>query len=98
MTDLQRDESEAVVTALHNIVMPRLDDRDANVFATLIKDLWSHVTMPLALTGKGVTSQSEIDSRSIGRSSHDSRAKVAYGNMNYNQHKSFRGMTQAIPM
>ena len=37
------DEEEAVVTALRNTFMPRLMDRDASIFTTLIHDLWPQV-------------------------------------------------------
>ncbi len=49
--DTAAEENEALVTALRNTFMPRLLDRDASVFATLIKDLWPDIEVPLLFTG-----------------------------------------------
>ena len=88
------DESKAVVTALRNIVLPRLDQRDASVFAKIVKDLWPHVT--LDDTTREMTRQPEVDDQSVGGSSQGSRIKPTYGHMTYSQPKSFRGMSQHV--
>ena len=71
--------------------MPRLDERDGSVFATLIKDLWGDVTVTLDRAGRLVKLKSETDVRSDVGVSHDSMLKASYGSMGNHRHKSFRG-------
>ena len=49
--DLSNEENEALVTALRNTFLPRLVDRDASLFATLVRDLWPSVGVPLHFGG-----------------------------------------------
>ena len=49
--DLSNEENESLVTALRNTFLPRLVERDASLFATLIRDLWPSVTVPLHFGG-----------------------------------------------
>ncbi len=46
------EESEAMVIALRNTFMPRLGERDASVFATMIRDLWPDSDVPMVFGGK----------------------------------------------
>ena len=55
----EREEEEALVTALRNTFMPRLLDRDASIFTTLIHDLWPEVGIPMLFGGRQ-TPDSEI--------------------------------------
>ena len=48
-----KDESEALVMALRNVFMPRLSDRDASIFSTLIQDLWPCAEVPMVFQGQG---------------------------------------------
>ena len=41
-TPVEHQENEAVVKALCNSILPRLDCRDADMFASLVHDLWPH--------------------------------------------------------
>ena len=49
--DLSNEENEALVTALRNTFLPRLFDRDASLFATLVHDLWPDVNVALRFDG-----------------------------------------------
>ena len=51
--DLSREENIALVTALRNTFLPRLFDRDANLFATVVGDLFPDVPVPLHFEGLG---------------------------------------------
>ena len=51
--DLSREENIALVTALRNTFLPRLFDRDANLFATVVSDLFPDVPVPLQFEGLG---------------------------------------------
>ena len=53
------EEEEALVTALRNTFLPRLLDRDASVFATLVRDLWPEVDVPMQFAGSHKFSKSE---------------------------------------
>ncbi|XP_071095883.1 uncharacterized protein [Haliotis cracherodii] len=44
-------EEEALVMALRNTFMPRMQTRDASVLATLLSDLWPDVTIPMVFGG-----------------------------------------------
>ena len=46
-----KDENESVVIALRNTFMPRLPERDSNVLATLLKDLWPDVNISMMSGG-----------------------------------------------
>ncbi len=48
------EESEAMVIALRNTFMPRLAERDASVFATMIRDLWPDTDVPMVFGGNNI--------------------------------------------
>ena len=54
--DFARFEDEAVVTSLRNVFLPRLMDRDASLFATIVQDLWPHVDVPMGFAGTPMNS------------------------------------------
>ncbi|XP_023931015.1 dynein beta chain, ciliary-like [Lingula anatina] len=49
--NLRKDEDEALVTSLRNTFMPRLLQKDASVFTTLVIDLWPNVDIPMEFGG-----------------------------------------------
>jgi hypothetical protein len=50
--DQRLAEEESLVAALRNTFMPRLGDRDCSVLASLLKDMWPAVTLPMRFGGK----------------------------------------------
>ncbi|XP_064650622.1 uncharacterized protein LOC135502065 isoform X3 [Lineus longissimus] len=74
-----KDEDEALVTALRNTFMPRLQQRDSSVFGTLLNDLWPDVEIPLLFGGAD-------DETSTGAS--DNRKVKAVGQSSQSQNKS----------
>ena len=51
LEDVITEENESLVTALRNTLMPRLLDRDASVFITLLQDLWPNTAVPMEFWG-----------------------------------------------
>lgn len=54
-----RLEENALVFALRNTFMPRLQGRDGSIFASLLVDLWPHTDVPLELVGQTDSSENE---------------------------------------
>ncbi|XP_076457719.1 uncharacterized protein LOC143291635 isoform X3 [Babylonia areolata] len=44
-------EESSLVTALRDTFVPRMNARDASLFATLVQDLWPHVDVPMVFGG-----------------------------------------------
>ena len=53
-------EESSLVTALRDTFVPRMNARDASLFATIMQDLWPHVDVPMVFGGEEVTSQPTI--------------------------------------
>ena len=51
-TDKQQGfEDEALVTALRDTFLPRMQNRDASVFSTFVSDLWPDLDLPMIFGG-----------------------------------------------
>ena len=86
---VEREETEAVVTALRNIFLPRLLDRDASILLTLLADIWPEAEVPRGL-GAGKSATASLKSGS--GSSTDSRTDKMRSKISSNQRpRSFRG-------
>ena len=48
------------MTALRDTFVPRMNTRDASLFATIMQDLWPNVDVPMVFGGEEVTSQPTI--------------------------------------
>ena len=83
------DENRSLVTALRNTFMPRLLDRDASVFAQLLRDLWPDVNIPLTF-GDGRHSPDSEAGKSVGSLS-KSGSKSASKRSQLDAPKNFRG-------
>ncbi|KAK3108743.1 hypothetical protein FSP39_014630 [Pinctada imbricata] len=60
-------EEKALVLALRDTFLPRLQGRDASIFATLLTDTWPHLDLPLVFGGEAETDRKPPPSRSSSR-------------------------------
>ena len=72
-----RFEEQALVIAIRDTFLPRMQGRDASVFITLVTDVWPNVDIPMVFRGDDDILDKLPDSQSRTSSKNSSRIRTA---------------------
>ncbi|KAL5020323.1 hypothetical protein ScPMuIL_003215 [Solemya velum] len=86
-------EEEALVTALRDTYLPRLQGQDSSIFAGLITDLWPNVNIPLLFEGDTEEVNRKGFSSPVASRPSSSRIKTA---KSMDSQKSLRGLYERV--
>ena len=70
-------EEKALVLALRDTFLPRLQGRDASIFATLLTDIWPHLDLPLVFGGDADTEKNAPISRASSRPGRQAKSEAS---------------------